>query len=330
MGGETRPLITVIVPVYNVEKYLNRCINSIIEQTYCNLEIIIVDDGSTDSCPSMCDTWARRDSRIKVIHQPNKGLSGARNTGLDLAKGEYIGFVDSDDYISKDMYEILLKEIKNNSADISIIGVSKVYNNGEKHFVGPKIGNMVMTASDAFKYINLPGYFDIAAWNKLTKKTLFKNVRFPENEKVSEDYPVAFALIARAKKIVYNSKPCYLYCQHQGTLSSKVSDAKYRYTKDMLQFVKNTYPEDTFFALYGHMVASLAVYDTILVNGQRDAWLDFEKEIISLFKSSFSLIRNQVPLTKARFAQLSVFYHFPRLYRVLFPLYKRIFSKTVD
>ena len=101
------PLISVIVPVYKVEQYLDECVQSIINQTYKNLEIILVDDGSPDRCPEMCDEYARQDSRIKVIHKPNGGLSSARNAGIDIARGEYIGFVDSDDYIAHDMYEKL-------------------------------------------------------------------------------------------------------------------------------------------------------------------------------------------------------------------------------
>ncbi|MBR1540013.1 MAG: glycosyltransferase [Clostridia bacterium] len=113
-------LISIIVPVYKVEKYLDKCINSIVSQTYKNLEVILVDDGSPDSCGKMCDEWTQKDTRIKVIHKENGGLSDARNFGLDCAKGKYIQFVDSDDYIEKDMIEFLYKNLKENNADISI------------------------------------------------------------------------------------------------------------------------------------------------------------------------------------------------------------------
>ena len=113
-------LISIIVPVYKVEKYLDKCINSIVSQTYKNLEVILVDDGSPDSCGKMCDEWTKKDTRIKVIHKENGGLSDARNFGLDCAKGKYIQFVDSDDYIEKDMIEFLYKNLKENNADISI------------------------------------------------------------------------------------------------------------------------------------------------------------------------------------------------------------------
>ncbi|MBQ4243839.1 MAG: glycosyltransferase, partial [Clostridia bacterium] len=114
-------LISVIVPVYKTEKYLDRCVNSIVNQTYKNLEIILVDDGSPDRCPELCDRWAEKDNRIKVIHQENGGMSAARNAGLRIAKGDYIGFVDSDDWIDNDMYEYLYILLINNQADYSTI-----------------------------------------------------------------------------------------------------------------------------------------------------------------------------------------------------------------
>jgi glycosyltransferase involved in cell wall biosynthesis len=111
--------ISIIVPVYKVEKYLDKCVESLVNQTYKNLEIILVDDGSPDECPKICDAWAKKDSRIKVSHKANGGLSEARNTGMDIATGDYIGFVDSDDYVSEEMYNILVKIIEENDADIS-------------------------------------------------------------------------------------------------------------------------------------------------------------------------------------------------------------------
>ena len=122
------PLITVIVPVYNVEKYLTRCVDSIINQTYKNLEIILVDDGSTDSSPAICDNYAKKDSRINVIHKQNNGASSARNAALDIASGDYIGFVDSDDYINRDMYASLFDSIVDSGSDMAICESEYVVN----------------------------------------------------------------------------------------------------------------------------------------------------------------------------------------------------------
>ena len=131
-------LISVIVPVYKVEKYLRECVDSILAQTYTNLEIILVDDGSPDNCGKICDEYAQNDSRIKVIHQENGGLSAARNAGLDIATGKYIGFVDSDDYAELNMFEELHKRIIENNADLSICGVKKFGMESRCFFYGNK------------------------------------------------------------------------------------------------------------------------------------------------------------------------------------------------
>ena len=130
--AESCPLISVIVPVYKVEKYLDRCINSIVNQTYRNLEIILVDDGSPDNCPAMCDEWAQKDPRIRVIHNPHKGLGSARNTGIDAARGSLIGFVDSDDYVYPNMYQRLYELMTENDADLSVCEYTRVDEEGRK------------------------------------------------------------------------------------------------------------------------------------------------------------------------------------------------------
>lgn len=124
------PLISVIVPIYNVEKYLARCVDSIVNQTYKNLEIILVDDGSPDRCPKMCDDYAEKDSRIKVVHKKNGGLSDARNAGMAVATGEYISFIDSDDYVSDDFFECLLDVMNKENSDIAECSVVKLYEDG--------------------------------------------------------------------------------------------------------------------------------------------------------------------------------------------------------
>lgn len=121
------PEISIIVPVYNVEKYLDKCVNSILNQTFQDFELILVDDGSPDNCGEMCDDYAARDKRVTVIHQVNGGLSAARNAGIEIAKGRYLGFVDSDDYIAEDMYELLYNNLKNEDADLATVGFLDVY-----------------------------------------------------------------------------------------------------------------------------------------------------------------------------------------------------------
>lgn len=169
---EDFPLISVIVPVYKVERYLDRCVQSIVDQTYRNLEIILVDDGSPDSCPDMCDAWIAKDYRIRVIHQENQGLGAARNSGIESSTGELIGFVDSDDWLEPTMYEALFNSLKNNDADISMTASIMEYPDGRQicHYQ-PNV-HLVMTTSESFKYVNLPGYSTISAWSKLIKRSV--------------------------------------------------------------------------------------------------------------------------------------------------------------
>ncbi len=183
------PIISVIVPIYKVEKYIKKCVDSILAQTYTNLEIILVDDGSPDRCAEICDGYAKANERVKVIHQPNAGLSEARNSGLAIAAGAYIGFVDSDDYIAPTMYETLLSALDKNDADIVICRYVSINESGE---IMPQFdlpGNKKYTSKQVFdifcrERMGLP-YF-ICSWNKLYKKELFSGLKF-EKGRFSQD-----------------------------------------------------------------------------------------------------------------------------------------------
>ena len=178
------PKISIIVPVYNVEKYLEKCVKSILNQTFTDFELILVDDGTPDSSGVICDQFAEKDERIKVIHKKNGGLSDARNTGIEVAKGEYIGFVDSDDYIAEDMYELLYTNIVNEEADLSICGIYDVYENKEAQ---KRIRQyMILNKFEAIKVILEAKIVSVHAVNKLYKKELFTHVRYPVG-KITED-----------------------------------------------------------------------------------------------------------------------------------------------
>lgn len=204
-------LVSVIVPVYKVEQYLNKCVESIVNQSYTNLEIILVDDGSPDNCPRMCDEWARKDTRIKVIHKANGGLSDARNAGLKIATGEYIGFVDSDDWISSDMYELLYDQIVNDNADISACGVVCVFADGTQNtltstFCGSLNNFEAMRAIVAEDILKQP------VWYKLYKRHLIDGLHFPLG-KYHEDVFWSYKAISKAKKVSIINTVCYYYRQ---------------------------------------------------------------------------------------------------------------------
>ena len=211
-------LITVIVPVYKVEKYLRRCIDSIIAQSYKNLEIILVDDGSPDNCGRICDEYAKKDDRIRVIHQKNGGLSAARNTGLDIATGDYIGFVDSDDYIAPDMYEKLLSLIISENADIAICNYQMVDENGQIIKTDQGIQNGVLTNYQALKELqgNNDGVFIIAC-NKLFSAKTIKTDRFPVG-RLCEDNYIIHKLFFFSKKVAVTDSRFYYYTQRAGSI----------------------------------------------------------------------------------------------------------------
>ncbi len=203
--------ISIIVPIYNVEKYLNQCIDSIINQTYKNLEIILVDDGSPDNCPKICDDYQKKDNRIKVIHKQNGGLSDARNAGLEIATGDYIGFVDSDDYIAPDMYEKLLLLAESKDCEIAVCGFIKVTSKAMQN-KNIALGIKVLTKEQALYELMCEETFEDYAWNKLYKKELFKetNIRYPKGM-AFEDTFTTYKLFLASNRVVVTESPLYYY-----------------------------------------------------------------------------------------------------------------------
>lgn len=214
------PLISVIVPIYKVERYLDRCVQSIVDQSYKHLEIILVDDGSPDHCPSMCDAWAARDSRIKVIHKENGGLSDARNAGMAIAGGEYIGFIDSDDYISPAMYQLLLERLQVDGSDISACGVDMVYEDGSAHQMLTPEDSCVLSAEAAVEAVVRESWLKQPVWYKLYKAELVRDIRFPVG-KYHEDIFWTWQAVARAQKVSIFDTPCYYYVQRSGSIMAE-------------------------------------------------------------------------------------------------------------
>lgn len=204
-------LISIIVPIYNSEKYLKKCVNSIINQTYKDLEIILVDDGSSDACPKICDEFAELDNRIVVLHKKNEGVSAARNSGLDIAKGEYIGFVDSDDYIAPDMYEMLLTRILKENSDMACCNYLQVDENC-KSFPNQQLPlkDECLNAQEAMQYFILYGAYYVAPWNKLYKKNIYQTLRFPVGKRY-EDLRIIHDIVFKCNRISHINKAPYYY-----------------------------------------------------------------------------------------------------------------------
>lgn len=218
-------LISVILPIYNVEKYLEKCVDSLINQTYKNIEIILVDDGSPDNCGKICDDFAKKDKRIKVIHKQNGGISSARNAGMKIAKGKYFSFIDSDDLVSLDFYESLFNLIIKYDADISVCDYLKIYS---YDFEVPEIKEEILeytneTFAPLFNLKNHP--YPVTAWNKLYKKELFDGIEYTE-DKVHEDEGTTYKVCDRAKKIVYTNRQLYYYNQFNNSSFMHVFNKK--------------------------------------------------------------------------------------------------------
>lgn len=211
------PLISVIVPVYKVEKYLDRCVQSIVDQTYRNLEIILVDDGSPDNCGSLCDAWAAKDSRIKVIHKENGGGAQARNMGLDSATGQYVGFVDSDDYIHPEMYQHLYDILQRTQSDIVECGYILTENDEcvIKHLAESNL--QVFSAEEALRENINDLVCRQLVWNKLYATKTLENIRFVEGKFIDDEF-FTYRAIGNAKSIAVSDRIMYCYRQQSNSV----------------------------------------------------------------------------------------------------------------
>ena len=217
-------LVSVIVPVYKVEFFLRRCVESILKQTYQNMEIILVDDGSPDRCPQICDSFCRKDTRIRVIHKKNGGLSDARNVGIEAAKGEYLCFVDSDDYIQSTMLEHLVKAVDSAGVNLAITNLKTVDEHGNRVFrveQSPIMDGIFPAEELLPKLYQEMGWYYIVAWNKLYHRSLFEKLRFPVG-KIHEDEYIVADVMWKAQKIACISSEEYIYTyQRKGSIMNE-------------------------------------------------------------------------------------------------------------
>lgn len=226
-------LISVVIPVFKVEKYLTRCLKSVINQTYQNLEIIIVDDGSPDNCPQICDEYKKKDKRIKVIHKINEGLSAARNDGIKIASGNYITFIDSDDFISKFFIEELYSNIKKNDCDISICSQKLINELQNVSDIKEKHDAIVYNHNEAIKLMLYQKKINNSAWGKLYKFYLFDNIEYPAG-KIYEDIATTYKLFLKANKICLSSCHYYYYTLRSNSISKKFNEKSF----DILENIK--------------------------------------------------------------------------------------------
>ena len=240
---DNKELISIIVPVYNVKEYLDKCIESIVNQTYENIEIVIVDDGSSDGSEIKCDEWKKRDSRVVVIHQENRGISAVRNTGIQNAHGVYVCFVDADDYIAVDMVERLYCALIDNSVDIAICGYYECIDDKLiKHFYRSK---KMIDPKDYFESIFEGHQIGSYPWNKIYKRELFSDVAYPVGQKY-EDVSTTYKLICKCKKIAVITDCLYYYVRHEGSITKSINSKNMwdliNAITEREEYIKSEYP----------------------------------------------------------------------------------------
>ncbi len=243
----TKGLVTVVIPIYNVEKYLNRCIESVVNQTYNNIEILLIDDGSPDRCPQICDEWELRDERIRVIHKENQGLGMARNTGIENANGEYICFFDSDDFIAPETIEKTYELAKKDNSDIVIFGLKTVNKNGQIKEIFIPWDKPSYYSGDGVINDFLPEYiapdpsgdgkrkFYMSSWVSLYSMNMINKNRWQfisEREIISEDIYSLTELFSDAESVSILPEAFYYYCENDSSLSRKYVADRYEKIKD--------------------------------------------------------------------------------------------------
>lgn len=316
-------MISIIVPVYNVEKYLKKCIESVLRQTYKDFELILVNDGSTDKSGKICDEYLKLDKRIRVIHKKNGGLSDARNIGIKAAKGEYIAFLDSDDWIENNCYETLINLIKENNADISICNFKSVINDKEQldkyeKFVIEKFNN-IEALNQIYDKKNVEF---ILAWNKLFKKELLENNKFPKG-KIHEDEFLIPKIIYNAKCIIYLNRQLIYYRKTENSIMNRTFNKKRLDYIEALNDRNMFFEENNLIELQQKNINRLSSEIIRHYCLSKEAVDNERKEIQNYLLKCIEKIRI-ADLTKKEKIKIVIFKFSPNIYNVIFKLYKKI------
>lgn len=312
------PEISVIVPVYNVQAYLPRCLDSILAQTFRDMEIILVDDGSPDESGAICDEYAARDERVRVIHKANGGVSSARNAGLDVARGRWIGFVDSDDYIAPDMYEYLHSIAIREQAQIAMCDAYMFYDNGvvEEH---PNDFYRVTDKVEAARIVLEAQITSVTAWNKLYRWDVYDGIRFPEG-KTAEDAFVILDVLAKAERIVISNAQKYYYYRRVNSITMKAFNPRdldaveaYEANASKAMAISPTLADA---ALLRRCWARFYVLDKFMLSGD-SVRAELVREYTSFLRENCGFILKSRVFTKGRKLGLLALLVSPSLYRTI-------------
>lgn len=317
------PEISIIVPIYNIEKYLDKCIQSILNQSFKCFELILVNDGSQDSSGKICDKYAIKDKRVKVIHKTNGGLSDARNVGIIVAKGKYIGFVDGDDYVDKDMYEKLYNSIKENNTKIAMCGRYNVSSGRcSEYFVlnNPK----VLSSEEALRGLLTWTNLDSSSCDKLFSRELFDNIKFPIG-KLNEDVYVMYKLIHMANGISHIGSPKYYYVERTGSITSlSFSKRKLDWpkaAKEILVFINENYPNLKEEAMYFYFSSLMVTIDLIVLSKESYKYYEIYEEYCNKLRNDIKAILSNKYIEKKKKLKVSLIITNKKYYMLLMNKY---------
>lgn len=322
-------LVSIIIPIYNTEPYIHKCMDSIINQTYGNLEIILIDDGSTDKSGSICDEYSKGDNRVKVVHRENGGQSSARNLGIEVSKGKYIGFIDSDDYVDEKYVEYLLSLILYNNDDMSICNTYDFYENGNLVGINEQLVRK-LNPENALEIMLYEGGFDTGPCAKLYKKSLFHNLMFPEN-KIYEDFEIMYKIIDRCESISYGGRALYYYLHHRNsTMTTSFSDKNLNLiyvSEQILEFIKIKYPQITNAAIRRYVYSNHHLLN-LMCDSKNYSKILRNKIINNIKCNSKTIILDKKSSKKDKVGVLCLLFGF-HFYRMIFNLMKKVSSTNI-
>ena len=310
-------MISVIVPVYNVEKYLRKCVESILDQTHTDLEVILVDDGSPDNSPRICDEFAQADSRVKVTHQTNGGLSCARNAGLDIATGEYVGFVDGDDTINPMMFESLLRVISYTGAEISMCGCKTVTSNDQVLATDEFGEGDIYKGKKLVSNIVIP--LKTASWNKLFKRSVINDIRFPNGRIHGEDLVFFMKLLTQDTRIATTNYIGYNYFKRCGSITtSSFNERSFDeiWCKDKAaEIMKDKFPTFEVDAIVWTIRARMNVLRALTKTGHKKQYMPQMHECGEYVKTNYGKVKDS--MHKKEMIEYILFRYFRPLYECI-------------
>ena len=316
--------VSVVVPVYNIEAYIGRCLESLLNQDLKEIEIIVVNDGSSDDSPKICKNYARQHVNIKYISQRNQGLSAARNTGINAAKGEYIGFVDGDDFVNTEMFSTLYNNAKVNDVLISCCGCVEYYDNGKTHAQIASGINRKYNRNEALDLFLLERYYGVSACNKIYSKKLFQNVKFPVG-RLYEDILTVYKLIDLSGSLYYDSTIQYYYYRRNDSITAEKFNPNTLGIIDAVGEVVEFYQKNIGkpkFLYVGQVLFYLQVLGKMYRAGKND------RRLVSSIKYLISMNWNRIFLTKnvsmRGKAKLFFVWLYPRLYKKIYVVVSRL------